>query len=116
LVESAKLPVHLICDATHVLLAAPPSREREWGSSAAPFLGASLWRFATDEIVIAEEALAAQGWFERAGSSEILVPTSGNGSTEMQILPSVLEWEQIALAGGRLGRLVTTISFDAPNK
>lgn len=111
LVEAARVPVHLICDATHRLLAASPSREREWGASAEAFAGCSLWRFATDQIVSAEDQLADSGWFDRAQPPRILVPTTGNGSNEIRILPSILEWEQIGLADGRVGRLATTIAF-----
>ncbi len=64
LIENAVAPVHLICDASHVLLAASPAREAEWGSRAMPFIGASLWRFATAEIVANEEQLPDHGWFE----------------------------------------------------
>lgn len=111
LVECANVPVHLICDATHRLLAASPSREREWGASARTFVGSSLWRYATDDIVMAEDRLADDGWFERTDPAGISIPTLGNGSNEMRILPSILEWEQIGLAEGRVGRLVTTVAF-----
>lgn len=111
LVEAANVPVHLICDATHRLLAASSSREREWGASAGAFVGSSLWRFATDDIVMAEDRLADHGWFNRADPARISIPTGGNGSNEMRILPSTLEWEQIGLADGRVGRLVTTVAF-----
>ena len=111
LVESANLPVHLICDATHRLLAASPAREREWGASACGFVGRSLWRYATDEIVMAEDRLADHGWFDRADPAHLSIPTRGNGNDEMCILPSTLEWEQIGLTEGRVGRLVTTVAF-----
>lgn len=111
LVEAANVPVHLICDATHRLLAASSAREREWGASAGAFVGSSLWRFATDDIVMAEDRLGDHGWFDRAVPARISVPTEGNGSNEMRILSSTLEWEQIGLADGRVGRLVTTVAF-----
>lgn len=111
LVVAANVPVHLICDATHRLLAASSLREREWQASANAFVGSSLWRFATDDIVMAEDRLADQGWFDCPDPAPISIPTGGNGSNEMRILPSTLEWEQIGLADGRIGRLVTTVAF-----
>lgn len=111
LVEAVNVPVHLICDATHRLLAASPLREKEWGASACAFIGSSLWRFATDEIVGAEDQLADYGWFDRTEPERISIPTKGNGSNEMRILPSTLEWERVGLADGRMGRLVTTVAF-----
>jgi len=111
LIENAVAPVHLICDASHVLLAASPAREAEWGSRAMPFIGASLWRFATAEIVANEEQLPDHGWFEESDPGRVVVETGGNGSRDMRILPSTLGWERIALADGRVGRLVTTIAF-----
>jgi transcriptional regulator with XRE-family HTH domain len=111
LVTHSTLPIHLICDVTHVLLAASIAREAEWRTSAGPFLGDSLWRFATNAIAAAEGELVDRGWFDGSIADRLSVPTEGNGSTEMRILPSILEWEQISLADGRVGRLVTTLSF-----
>jgi transcriptional regulator with XRE-family HTH domain len=111
LIENAIAPVHLICDASHVLLAASPARETEWGSRATSFLGTSVWRFATTEIAASEALLPDRGWLEEKDPGTVLVQTSGNGSRDMRILPSTLAWERIALADGRVGRLVTTIAF-----
>jgi transcriptional regulator with XRE-family HTH domain len=111
LVEVANVPVHLICDTTHRLLAASHAREQEWEASADAFVGSSLWRFATDQIVMAEDRLGDHGWFDRTNPGRLSILTQGNGSAEMRILPSALEWEQIDLADGRMGRLVTTIAF-----
>ena len=112
LVEAANVPVHLICDATHCLLAASPLREEEWRASARAFIGSSLWRFATDDIVVAEDRLADHGWFDHSDPDRISITTKGNGSDEMRILRSTLEWERVGLADGRVGRLVTTVAFD----
>lgn len=111
LVECAALPVHLICDTTHRLLAASRSREVEWQAAAGGFTNTSLWRFATESIVAAEERLPDHGWFDEIDPDGVTVATEGNGSSEMRILPSILMWERVGLAEGRTGRLVTTIAF-----
>lgn len=111
LVERSSVPVHLICDMTHTLLAASRARQWEWGADALPFIGSSLWKFATDAIVSAELELEKSHWFDDAGSNRVLVRTAGNNSRQMRILPSQIDWEQIGLSDGRVGRLVTTISF-----
>jgi transcriptional regulator with XRE-family HTH domain len=111
LVETAVCPMHLICDDTHVLLAASSSREGEWQARAATFRGSSLWRFATPQIVASETRLDDLGWFDASGQSRVLVDTEGNESRELRILPSTLMWEKVALDGGRVGRLVTTTVF-----
>jgi transcriptional regulator with XRE-family HTH domain len=111
LVENAADPIHLICDDTHMLLAASPAREREWQARAAAYLGSSLWRFATPQIVACENTLSDLGWFDDRGQPCVFVETDGNGNSEMRILPSTLMWEKIALEDGRIGRLVTTVEF-----
>ena len=108
LVETSSLPVHLICDATHRLLAASPARAVQWNATAADLLGSSLWRFASAEIVAAEERLADQGWYERA-CQRLRFRTGHNGSDLVTVFPSLMQWETIPLADGRTGRLTTTL-------
>lgn len=108
LVSSSTLPVHLVCDATHRLLAYSPARAAGWQVDAAAWIGASLWRFASPEIVAAEAALADRGWFER-GFHALEFRTGANGSHAIPVMPGLMRWETILLADGRVGRLATTL-------
>ncbi len=107
LITTSSLPVHLVCDATHRLLAASDARAASWRVDLTGLLGTSLWRFASDEIVSAEAGLAASGWFERPCQS-VRFETGHNGSAEIPVTPGVIQWETIPLSDGRVGRLTTT--------
>lgn len=108
LIQTSSLAVHLVCDATHALLAASAPRAAEWQVDADHYVGTSLWRFASPEIAAAEAALADSGWFERPFQQRQF-HTGANGSDEIPVLPGLLRWESLPLAGGRIGRLATTI-------
>ena len=112
LVATSSLPVHLVCDATHRLLAASPARAAAWRGGAEVYLGVSLWPFASPEIVAAEHSLAGRGWFERPFQA-LCFETRGNGSAEVPVGPSVVRWESLPLADGRVGRLTTTVAGPA---
>jgi transcriptional regulator with XRE-family HTH domain len=109
LVTSSTLPVHLVCDATHRLLAASPARAAQWRADPDALLGQSLWRFASPEIVTAEESLTDRGWFDRP-CQQLRFTTGSNGSEEIPVRPSLMQWETIPLADGRTGRLTTTLA------
>jgi transcriptional regulator with XRE-family HTH domain len=108
LVESSVLPVHLICDLTHRLLAASPARFAEWTTDGAALRGTSLWRFATDEIQQAESRLGELGWYDD-GTTELRFWTEANHDPLVPIEPSLLVWERLTLSDGTLARLVTTV-------
>jgi transcriptional regulator with XRE-family HTH domain len=109
LVENSALPVHLICDLTHRLLAASPARFAEWTSDAATLHGLSLWPFATDEIRQAEGRLGELGWYDE-GTTGLRFWTSDNHAPMVRIVPGILVWERLTLSDGRLARLVTTVT------
>jgi transcriptional regulator with XRE-family HTH domain len=109
LVESSALPVHLICDLTHRLLAASPARFAEWTADVSELRGTSLWRFATDEIQQAESRLGCIGWYDE-GTTELRFWTSDNHDPMVRIVPGVLVWERLTLSDGTLARLVTTVT------
>lgn len=109
LVESSTRKVHLVCDRTHRLLAASPSRQAEWRADASEFMGRSLIGFASREILEAEATLEELGW--HAGElSSLEVATGANTDRIVPILPGRVLWERIALSDGRAGRIVTTIA------
>lgn len=107
LVEGAALPVHLICDVTHRLLAASKAREREWRRSAADLTGVSLWPFASEEVQTTEAMLPTVGWGERDGAHALAFATGANTSPDLRIAPGVLAWERMLLSDGSPARLVT---------
>ena len=108
LVESSTLPVHLICDLSHRLLAASPARFAEWAAGPAELRGVSLWGFATDEIRAAEGRLGELGWYDD-GASQVRFWTGANDSPIVAIEPGILVWERLQLSDGTLARLVTSI-------
>ena len=107
LVESSRLPTHLICDLTHRLLAASPARVADWRGSANELRGVSLWCFATDEIRAVEDCLADLGWYDEAAPS-LTFWTESNRSEVVPIGAGVLVWERLQLSDGTLARLVTS--------
>lgn len=112
LVETSSMPVHLVCDATHTLLAASRPRLATWNASIVDFVGRSLWPFASAEIMVAEAGLAADGWFERPFGARTF-RTGSNKSEAICVRPSTMRWEQILLSDGRVGRLTTTVADHA---
>lgn len=108
LVCSSTMAVHLVCDATHTLLAASPSRVASWAARADDYIGRSLWPFASPEIMTAEAGLRDRGWFEQPGQ-RLRFHTGSNDSDVLVVRPSLMQWETVPLAGGCIGRLTTTI-------
>jgi transcriptional regulator with XRE-family HTH domain len=109
LVERSELPVHLICDATHQLLAASRSRVASWRTDVSELIGRSLWPFASPEIAIAEAGLSESGWFEQP-YQRVELRTGGNGRSDVPVPASRVLWESLMLGDGRVGRLTTTLS------
>jgi transcriptional regulator with XRE-family HTH domain len=109
LVETSVNKVHLVCDETHRLLAASPARQREWRADIAEFLGQSLIRFASDEVLAAEATLMGLGW-DAGRSSSLEFDTSATLDPLIPIRQGRVLWERILLSDGSFGRLVTTIA------
>jgi hypothetical protein len=101
--------VHLVCDASHALLAASPARTQAWRRSAAELTGASLWPYASPEIQAVEARLPEVGW-DDAEVGAVAFWTGPNAHPEVTIRPGVTLWERIRLQDGRDARLVTTVA------
>jgi hypothetical protein len=107
LVEGAAGAVHLICDDSHVLLAASPARTVGWRRT--DLGGCSLWPFASPEIAGAEARLAALGW--RAGGCDAVTFATGpNAAIDVPIVAGLVLWERLRLEDGRAVRLVSTVA------
>ena len=109
LVESSVRRVHLICDATHRLLAASAPRQADWGAPASTLLGRSLWPFASAEIEDAEARLEAVGWYETWAPS-VVFHTPGKADPVVPIVPGEVLWERVRLEDGSEARLVNTLA------
>lgn len=105
LVSHASVPVHLVCDLTHRLLALSPAREREWHMPASDFLNRPLWRFASPSIRTMENELPERGWFEPLGP-DIVYRTEHVDFPEMTIPESRIRISRLALSDGSYVRLV----------
>lgn len=108
LVESSTLPVHLVCDLSHRLLAASPARYAEWRADAAELRGVSLWRYASEEIQRAESRLGDLGWYEN-GAARVSFWTGPNRDPVVTIQPGILIWDRLLLSDGTLARLATSL-------
>lgn len=109
LIDMSALPVHLVVDADHRLLAASRPREREWGQTAAGLVGRSLWRYATEGIQVAEATLNEVGWWQDATPNPVEVRT-GRGDAGLSIKAGLMLWERLYLMDGTPVRLCTTLN------
>jgi transcriptional regulator with XRE-family HTH domain len=112
LIATSSLRIHLVCDATHRLLAVSPNKAASWRVNVDAYVGTSLWRYASQEIIQAEQGLAALGWFERPFQS-FRFYTGANSSSSVIITPGLIAWETVLLSDGRVGRLTTAIDSAA---
>lgn len=109
LVRHSARPLHLICDLTHRLLALSDARIVESRQSFwTDMIGQSLWPYATEEIVEAEQSLPQLGWFE-GGSACLELQTGGNESRVWTIERSRFRIVRMRLSDGSFARLVETL-------
>lgn len=109
LVRGASAPMHLVCDFSHRLLAASPARARSFSAPLEALMGASLWPFASEEIVAAEARLSDHGWYEPAPPPFVGI-TSDNGGGPVRISPGCFSWTRLRLSDGGFVRLVETLN------
>ena len=107
LVESSSLVVHLVTDVDHVLLAASPRREAEWGVSATSLRGRSLWDAASPAIRVAESTLESRGWWEHAQPPPVEIELDAHDNGFLPIVAGRMVWERVWLGDGRPARLCT---------
>jgi len=105
LVSTSAERVHLVCDVSHRLLAASPSRAEDWRDGVAGFLGKSLWRYASKGIVSAEQRLGEDGWDELI-ADDVEFATERIEHPELVIRAGRIRWTRIALSDGSFARLV----------
>ncbi len=110
LVSDVPRPVHLICDHSHRLLACSRHRAREFGINPSALLGASLLRFATDELVAADEQLGEEGWYDQAMPVPLVIDTGRNRSRLVPIRSGRCRWTRFILSDGSAVRLVETLA------
>ena len=111
LVERAPVPVHLICDLSHRLLAMSQGRERHCRLPRSQLIGRALWCYATPEIVAQEAQLDARGWYEPAPDA-IEFDTGNAVEQDMPIWSSRMRWVRIQLSDGSFVRLSETLGVD----
>jgi|GEM_PF-161804 len=111
LVCRSAMPVHLICDLTHRLLAASPAREAQFKVPTSRLMGNSLWRYASEDIVAAEGRLAEHGWFGSRPPA-IEFHTRARDSDDLAILACDMRWVRFQLSDGSFARLVETVAAE----
>ncbi len=108
-VNDSLQPMHLVCDLTHNLLAYSPARADEFKRDGSELLGTSLWPWASEDIVRAEENLETMGWYDLAAPS-LELTTTARRSSAINIPKSVFNWTRFRLSDGSNVRLVETLS------
>lgn len=110
LVREHSRGVHLICDASHRLLALSQGRRREFGCDADQLIGTSLYPFITEDLARVEARLDEIGWFELASPPAIIAETGANGSALVPIRAGRCRLTRMVLSDGTAARLVETLN------
>ena len=112
LVENSERPTHIVCDFSHVLLAASRARQLEWKCYYIDLLGKVLFKDLPDDIVVAEDKYSWLDYEQRINET-FLVSTCGRSEGDYKIRPTEMLWEPFSLSDGKIVRLVTNVSADA---
>lgn len=110
LVRTSTLPVHLVTDTDHRLLAMSPARRQQWGDMANQIVGVSLWRYASPEIKDAEHQLVRSRWWAEASPAPVIVTTRACRRDGLRFVTGEMLWERVWLASGEPARLCTTLT------
>ncbi len=110
LIEASPLPTHLINDIDHRLIAASPTRDRQWRGAASAHIGRPLWRYATSAIMAAEAELDSRGWWALAAPDAVQVVTEAGEGEDIRVVAGAMVWERVWLSDGTPGRLCTSLS------
>lgn len=108
LVENSKVPVHLMCEVSHVPLVASDKRIEEWGCELSDLLGRPLSTDLPNDIVTAEIQYR-EAIFNDPNLSTYHVETIGRQYGDYRINPAKMVWERVRLSGGEWARLVTNV-------
>lgn len=108
LIQSSTLPVHLVCDLTHRLLACSTARAAQLHRDVAEMLDVSLWPAATSEIRSAESDLGRLGWYEGAVLCHESHTRARSGEL-VDIRAGRFRWTRWRLSDGSFVRLVETL-------
>ncbi|MBS0220193.1 MAG: hypothetical protein JSR91_05565 [Proteobacteria bacterium] len=108
-VSGSLLSIHLVCDPSHRLPAAPKPRSRARRVAPETLHGMSLCRYASEEIQEVELQLGEFGGFE-PGAPSVLFATSANRMAEMPIRAGRVCWTRLRLSDGPYARFVETVS------
>ncbi len=110
LIEASPLATHLIHDIDHRLIAASPTRDRQWCGAASEHIGRPLWRYATPAIMTAEAELESRGWWELAAPEAVQVVTEAGEGEDIRVVAGAMVWERVWLSDGTPGRLCTSLA------
>lgn len=109
LVRRSQAAMHLVCDATHRLLALSAERERQLQAPVSEIMGRSLWPCASEDIIRVEGELDARGWFGPEAPA-IEAETRAHRGPFMTIPASRFRSTRFRLSDGGYARLVETLT------
>jgi transcriptional regulator with XRE-family HTH domain len=110
LVETSREPIHAVCDITHRLLVASPTRYQEWCSDRIEMFHRPLLHDAPLDIIEAEQRLLQQSL--PSLDRPMLIKTAGQVYGRYRVNAGFLLWERLQLTDGTWVRLVTTVDPD----
>jgi transcriptional regulator with XRE-family HTH domain len=111
LVETSRDRVHAICDLTHKLLVASPTRYQEWCREPSEMFHRPLLDDVVGGIVEAERRLI-QCEHSMPFDEPVVITTAGQTGGRYRVIPGLVLWERLQLTDGAWVRLVTSVGAD----